>query len=238
MPLKYNVEYKMKAQIGDKTIKFKPWNTKNEKDYLIAVESEPNITDAMLFDLLIRPCLEDDSIVLSNNEQKMLIIEIRKKSIGPSFPMRYSCTSCKQVNDLEVEFDDIVDFKPDTFGPVEVQTDAGPMVFNFAPPRTEKLRNKLNEVKGGPDNKVEYRFTEFIIHIQDITINGKIEDTFTYEELVEFVEELPSSIFDEVFKEFQKMKSSLDFKNLNTRCVMCNFENEVQISNLPSFLWT
>ena len=115
MALKYKIEYNNTAIIGDKKFKFKPWNTKNEKDYLIAVESEKDIDDKMLFDILIRPCLEDTEVVLSVNEQKMLIIEIRKKSLGTTFPMRYACSSCGQVNDIDISFDSIVKYKQDNY---------------------------------------------------------------------------------------------------------------------------
>jgi hypothetical protein len=229
MALKYKKEYNNIAVIGDKKIKFTPWTTKNEKDYLIAVESEKNIDDNLLFELLIKPCLEDQYIVLSNNEQKMLIIEIRKKSLGSTFPMRYVCTKCKQVNDIDVSFDQIIKFTPDNFKPVTIEN----MTFNFGNILSENLRRRLDEA----ETNVDYAFVEMLLHIHSIEIDGKLEDTFTYEELKEFVEDLPTYIFDELYKEFQKMKSSLDF-SLKTFCIVCNTENEVEFDHLPNFLWT
>jgi len=229
MALKYKVEYNNTATIGDKEYKFKPWTTKNEKDYLIAVESETKVTDTMLFDLLIKPCLENPDIVLSQNEQKMLIIEIRKKSLGSTFPMRYACTKCKQVNDIDVNFDSIVKYTPDNYKDVEVEN----MIFKFGDIVSERLRSRLDN----QETNIDYAFTEFLLHIQSITIDGEVEDTFSFDELQEFVEEMPTFIFDKVYKEFQGMKSSLEFE-LKTYCMVCNEENNVEFDHLPNFLWT
>jgi len=231
--LKYKVQYNNIAKIGSKEYKFKPWNTKNEKDYLIAVESETEITDKKLFDLLIRPCLEDKDVVLSPNEQKMLIIEIRKKSIGATFSMRYACTDCKQVNDIDINFDMMVNFTPDEFKSVTTKDENNEdIIFNFGDIASERLRSKLDDTK----NSVEYSFTEFLLHIQSIELQGELEDTFTFDELKDFIEELPTFIFDEVFKEFRKMKSTLNF-NLKTNCMICNTENNIVFEKIPNFLW-
>ena len=229
MALKYEKVFKNVAKVGDKEIKFTPWTTKNEKEYLIAVEAEEKIDDSKLYELLIRPCLEDPSLVLSTNEQKMLMIEIRKKSLGSSFSMRYICNNCKQVNDINVNFDQIIKFQAENFHDVEVEN----MIFKFGPIATDNLRRRLDDQK----TNVDYAFTEMILHIQSIEIDGKLEDTFTFDELKEFMEDIPSSIFDAAYKEFQGMKSNLEFE-LKTYCITCNSENEVEFEHIPNFLWT
>jgi len=228
MALKYETVFKNTAVIGDKKFKFKPWNTKNEKEYLIAVESEDNITDNMLFEILIRPCLEDQDIVLTSNEQKMLMIEIRKKSLGPTFPMRFACKKCKQVNDMDIELDKITKFKPDNFKDVTVDN----LKFSFGTIVSENLKRRLDDT----ETKVDYAFTEFLLHIQSIEIDGRLEDTFSFDELKEFIEDLPTYIFDDVYKQFQEMKSELSFE-LTTYCMVCNTENEIDFEYIPNFLW-
>jgi tRNA splicing endonuclease len=229
MALKYVNTYSNTCKVGNKTFKFKPWTTKNEKEYLIAVESEENITDDLLFDILVKPCLEDDNIILSSNEQKMLMIEIRKKSLGSTFPMRFSCSGCGQVNDIDVELDQVVTFKSENFKEVEVQD----LIFEFGGIASESLGDRLSSLSSG----VEYSFIEFLIHIKSITIEGVKEDTFSFEELQEFIENLPTHIFDEAYVEFQKMKSTLDF-GYKTNCMVCQKENIIEFENIPSFLST
>jgi len=228
MALKYVSEYNNTAKVGDKIFKFKPWTTKNEKDFLIAVEAEKDISDSMLYELLVKPCLEDQNVVLSPNEQKMLMIEIRKKSLGGSFPMRYACTSCGNVNDVDIMFDDIVKFSPDNFTTVEEDD----IIFKFGPIVSENLKKKLDDT----GSTTEYAFNEFLIHIQSIIYKEQLEDSFTFDELKTFVEALPSSVFDKIYDEFVKMKSSLTFE-YSTKCIICNAENEIDFSNIPNFLW-
>ena len=229
MALKYDVQYNNTAKIGDRVFKFKPWTTKNEKDYLIAVESEEDITDNILFEILIRPCLEEPDVALTPNEQKMLMIEIRKKSLGETFPMRYVCRKCKQVNDIDVDFDKIVKFTADKFNDVKIEN----LVFHFGNIVSQKLKDRLDD----QETNVDYAFTNFLLHINGIEVDGDMEDTFTFDELTEFVENLPTYIFDKVYEDFQEMKSSLEF-GLNTFCMVCNEENEVEFDHIPNFLWT
>jgi len=228
MALKYNVGFTNTAKVGLKEIKFKPWTTKNEKDYLIAVESEENITDDMLYNILVRPCLEEPDIILSSNEQKMLMIEIRKKSLGTSFPMRFSCKKCKQVNDIDVSFDKIVKFSPENWHDVQVED----IKFVFGSVVSENLRKKEEECT----TNIDKSFINMLIHIKEIHINDEVENTFTFQELKDFVEELPSTIFDTVYKEFLEMKSSLTFE-FKTNCMICGDSNDIDFSYLPNFLW-
>jgi hypothetical protein len=107
------------------------------------------------------------------------------------------------------------------------------MVFSFGNIVSQRLKDKLKE----QDTNVDYAFTNFLLHIRSIEVNGELEDTFTFDELKEFVEELPTYIFDEVYEKFQKMKSSLDF-SLKTYCMVCNEENDVEFDHIPNFLWT
>lgn len=229
MALEYNVQYSNVAKIGDKEIKFKPWTTKNEKEYLIAVEAEENITDTLLYDILVKPCLENPNIVLSANEQKMLMIEIRKKSLGSTFPMRFACRKCKQVNDIDVSFDKIVKFRAEQWTDVTVDD----ITFVFGDIPSENLRKRLDDT----NTNVDFAFVDFLIHIKEVKIQDRVEDTFTFDELKDFVESLPTYIFDEAFKQYQGMKSSLSFE-FKTNCMVCGAENDIDFEYLPNFLWT
>ena len=228
MALSYNIGHKNIAKIGDRTFKFRPWTTKDEKDYLIATEAEEDITDIMLFDILIRPCLEEQEVTLSVNEQKMLLIEIRKKSLGGTFPMKYTCGECKKVNDLDVKFDNIISFSPDNFSTVTIDD----VTFVFGEIPSENLKARLD----GIESNTEFSFVDFCLHIREIEIGGELNDTFTFEELYEFVESLPTHIFNGAFVQFQEMKSTLKFE-LKTYCLMCNEENIINMDSIPNFLW-
>jgi len=215
----YSEEYNFTANLGNKKFKFRPWTTKNEKEYLIAIESEETITEKLLFDILIRPCLEDKNVVLTNDEQKMLIIEIRKKSLGSTFPMKYACSHCNNVNDIDISFDKIVKFKESRYEDISIEN----MTFIFGDIQSENLKSRLDS---SDSTSIEKSFIELILHIHAIEIDDRMEDTFSYEELFTFIESLPSYIFDELFSKFTNMKSSIEFSYISN-CAICSKENNI-----------
>jgi len=228
MALVYKEEYKNIAKIGGKEIHFKPWNTKNEKEFLIAVESDEDITDSMLYELLVKPCIKEQDIVLDEYEQKLLMIEMRKKSIGSTFPLSYKCSNCKNLNEIEVELDDIIKYNEPKYDEVTVED----ITISFGVPRTEKLIKRLDEV----DTKVEKTFYNFLIHINYIIIDGVKEDTFSFEELKDYIESLPTSIFDEFYEKYSAMSPNLRFE-LDQYCMFCNEKNQINLEGIPNFLW-
>jgi len=229
MALVYNVEYKNSTKIGNHTIKFRAWSTKDEKDYLIAKDSLDEINDSMLYDMLVLPCLENKELSLSPIEKKKLIIEIRKVSLGSTFPMKYACKKCKNINDLDVELDDIITYKEPKYSEIK----AHGMVFHLTSEVSSNLYKRLEET----DNLIDKAFLEFLIHIESIEIDGKLEDDFSFDELYQFMNDLPSSIFDDIFPKFREMKGTLEF-SLTTFCMVCNEKNLVDFDHLPNFLWT
>jgi len=142
--------------------------------------------------------------------------------------MRFSCSQCGQVNDIDVSFDNIIKFTPDEFKEVEVEG----IIFKFGPIQSENLKKKLEET----DSNVENSFVEFLIHIESITTGGELHDAFTYDELKQYIEDIPTTIFDKVYEEFNKMKSSLEFE-YSVDCIICGTKNDIDFENIPNFLW-
>ena len=96
--LKVVETFPYEIRLGQKVIKFRSWKTKDEKAYLILTESKDEITDEDLYETLILPCLEDKNLYLTNAELQKVIIEIRKKSLGESFEVKFICQNekCKK----------------------------------------------------------------------------------------------------------------------------------------------
>lgn len=228
MALQFNQEYDSSTIINNKKIKFRPWTTRDEKKYLIAIDGNDELSNEDMFDILILPCIEDKNLSLTEDEKKMLMIEIRKKSLGDTFQLRFICQKCKKVNEMDVPFDSIVKFKEDEFSTSTYKNIS--LVFDYI--KTNNLKDRMiNE-----SNKIEKTFIEFIIHIKEVEIDGKKETLFSFEELKEFIESLPSDYFDYFFKEFHKMKSKLEFI-FEPYCIMCNHKNNIELEQLPNFLW-
>lgn len=231
MALVYEKNHNFIAKIGDKKIKYRPWTTLEEKEYLLASSDEADLNDQEIYDLLIKPCLEDKDIILSNNEQRILMIEIRKQSIGTTLPANFSCQNpeCLAINTLEIDLDEMTHFKPEKWEEVEIED----IKFIFGSIQSQALKDRLNNT----ENEVDKVFMEFLVHIKALVIKGKLENTFKFEELERYVYSLPVYIFDEAYKEFKKQRSSLKF-NYETSCFKCGQKAEIDFEYLPNFLWT
>jgi len=231
--LKYKSSYKHTAQIGQKEIKFKEWTAKEERLYLEAIEDkDTKITDKVIFDLLVLPAIENKKLVLSVQEQKLLLIEIRIKSIGETFKDKIICSECEEEQTLDIKIKDICTFEEAKYSKVQVQDEENNMIFNIGPIRTNKEKEKLII----DDGIINYIFTDFILHIHSVEINGKLTEKISYKELTNFMDSLPSRIFDEVFEKYQLMVDSLELKFAGT-CPNCSAKETKTYENIPNFLW-
>jgi hypothetical protein len=228
MALIYKSTEKHVAKIGKKEIEFTPWTTKTEKEYLSLIEKQESITDKDIFDILIGNNIIDNTIVLSTEEQKLLLIEIRKVSISETFEDTIKCKSCKHEEKLTIKIDDIVKYKESSWEPVQVQN----IQFNLGDIRTLKEKNRLK-----PDNGiVNYIFTDFILHVHSIKIDEELHENLKFNEIQEFMDSLPTKIFDVVFDKYREMVDSLILE-YKCSCSKCSAENTVEYENIPGLLW-
>jgi len=233
MALIYTAGYDYTAKMGKKEIKFKPWTAKEERKYLTTMENEKTkVTDKLIFDILISPCVEDKDIVLSVSEQKLLLIEIRKESISTNFADTIECSECKETTDRVIEIDDICSYEESNYEPVELKIDKEKFIFTMSDISKNKDKERLILDNG----IINYIFTDFLLHIKSVDVNGELNEKFAFKELEKFMDSLPTKIFDELFEKYQKMVDSLDLTYEFT-CPHCNSVENIDYTNIPNFLW-
>jgi len=225
--------YNHKVKLSSQVVYFKPWTTKNEKDYLILKESLPEgetITEQDLYECLIEPCIKPQSkkIVLDDIDKKMLMIEIRKISIGDTFQIERLCKNpkCGQYLEFDVKLSDVVKFKARTLKKITSQQ----CEIELQKPRSTK---RIDEAK----TKVEKAYVEFILSVKGVDFNGEYNNTFTFDECYEFINSLPSKEFDELYDQFKEQKGSLHISG-DFKCIFCGEEHNIEFSSIPNFLWT
>jgi len=229
MSLVYEVGYDNVSNIGNLEVKFKEWTAKDERKYLQLVEKEGNeLTDKMVYDVLIKPCVENKDLVLSASQQKKLLIDIRIKSIGDEFTDIIECSNCEAKNTVDINISDIMKYKEANFKEVKIDN----LVFNMGPIKSNDDKDKLKI----EDGIVQYVFTDFLLHINSIEIDGELHEKFSFRELHKFVDKLPTRIFDELFEEYQKMIDVLDL-DYNFVCSSCSEEEVKDYTYIPNLLW-
>lgn len=229
MALTYNIGYDYTSVIGDKEIKFKQWTAKEERNYLQLIEKEDSeINDKVVFDTLLAPCIEDKEIVLSASEQKKLLVDIRIESISDSIVDNHKCSNCGKETDINVKINDCLTYKKSNYEEVQVKD----LKFVFEEIKTNKEKEKLNL----NDGVVNYIFTDFLLHIKGVEINGEMQETFSFRELSKFIDKLPTKIFDEVFEKYRDMTDDLIIEH-KFICNKCNNEETIDYTHIPNLLW-
>lgn len=216
-------------KFGKKLVKYRGWKTRDEKAYLILTESKEELEDKDLYDTLVLPCLENKAMYFTDAELQMLMIEIRKKSLGESFDVKFICKNdkCKTVNDTQVPFDDIVEFRNDTVSNLKVDD----IEFFFGDVKNQKL---LTERTNGKTN-VEKIFIEMVMRIEKLIVKDEVEDTFTYDEITEYMDDLDTKIFDKLIEYYTQNLSSITLKG-HLMCHRCGHDNEFLFDEIPNFL--
>ena len=229
MALVYKEGYDFTSTIGDKQIKFKSWTAKEERNYLSLLEKEDiDFTDKTIYDTLILPCIEEKHLVLSGAEQKKLLMDIRIESISEFAEDKHKCLKCEVETEIKVPINEFMEFSPATYKDITI----GTFIFKIGPVRT----NKEKEVLKLKDGIINYVFNDFLLHIHSVTIDGVVEDQFKFREIRDFMDGLPTKIFDEVFNQYKDMVDdlSLDYK---WTCPACGEEETIDFSNMPNLLW-
>lgn len=216
-------------KFGKKIVKFRGWKTRDEKAYLILTESKEELEDKDLYDTLVIPCIENKTMYFTDAELQMLIIEIRKKSLGESFDVKYICKNdkCKTVNDIQVQFDEIVNFKNDTVSNIKIDN----MEIFFGDVKNQTLLQERTNDK----TNVEKLFIEMVMRIEKLIIDDTVEDTFTYDEITEYIDDLDTKIFDKMIAYYTENLSSISLKG-HLMCHRCGHDNEFIFDEIPNFL--
>jgi len=229
----YKENYNYSVEINNKKIYFRPWNTLDEKNYLLNISSrdDENVPIDDLWNILIIPCIKDKNIELNEIEKKYLMIKMREISIGDDIEIRYICNhdNCKTVNEINININDVLEYKNNNFQTIKYDE----IEITFNEPKTQNLKNRLKEYE---INTFNYNFINFLIHIESYKYNDILYEHFSFEELKQFFESVPSKIYNKLYKEFTNMLGKISF-NIETKCITCGNTNIIETENIPNFLW-
>lgn len=209
-------------EINNKVIKYKPWKTKDEKEFLIFQQSTEDESFDKLYDIMVAPCIETTE-ELTYGEKQMLLIEIRKKSYGEAVEFSFTCGKCKTYNDVQMNISDVVTYKRGEFEPLTFEG----IVITLKSPTTSKISD---------DNlsNVDKDFNTFVNHVDTVTKDGEVYKDFTFAEISEFFEQMPSKMFDYFFREYTKKVEGITYY-AEGECINCKTKQNLNISKIPNF---
>jgi hypothetical protein len=229
--------YEIELPISKKTIKYRPFLVKEQKNLLMALESNESST----IQQNVRDILNNCTLTEGINIDKLPIIDVeyyfinlRSKSVGEIVETRYRCNNeveekvCGNIMEASVNLQNIQPYREEEVSPEIQLTDK--IMIKMKYPEFGIIKDSLNM-----EDITEVTFnliSESIEHIYD-------GDQFYYAheaepgEMLEFVEGLNQDQFEKVehfFNNLPKLKETVEMT-----CSKCGFYHKIDVEGLENF---
>lgn len=229
--------YEIDLPVSKKKIKFRPFLVKEQRNLLMAMESnESNSIQSAVKDILYNCTLTEDVDIekLPIIDVEFYFINLRAKSVGEIVESKYRCNNTVNGNECGNIMEHSLDLQKIK---VQMNDEISPEIQI-----TPKIIVKLKYPEFGiVKNSMEYT------DINDITFNmiaRSIEyiydgEQFYYasetqpQELVEFVESMNQEQFSKIesfFNNLPKLKETVDIT-----CSKCGFHHKIDVEGLENF---
>jgi hypothetical protein len=214
-------------------ISFRPYLVKEEKVLLMAFESQDtrSILRAMID--TIASCITEDIDIntLTTFDVEYMFLKIRGKSVGEGSTVMIKCKSCEADNEVTVNLDNI-----------EIDVPKKDNVVTLSPTVSVEMKypsytDMINSDMIGGDKDADANDIIRIV-IQGISAILTEEERFdvkdySYDDLVQFVEQLTSDQFmklNSFFDDMPQLKHNVEFK-----CESCGEDNQVELAGMADF---
>ena len=229
--------YEIELPISKKTIKYRPFLVKEQKNLLMALESNESST----IQQNVRDILNNCTLTEGINIDKLPIIDVeyyfinlRSKSVGEIVETRYRCNNeveekvCGNIMEASVNLQNIQPYREEEVSPEIQLTDK--VMIKMKYPEFGIIKDSINM-----EDITEVTFnliSESIEHIFD-------GDQFYYAheaepgEMLEFVEGLNQAQFEKVehfFNNLPKLKETVEMT-----CSKCGFHHTIDVEGLENF---
>ena len=229
--------YELILPISQKKIKMRPFLIKEQRNLLMALESnDSNSTQSAIRDILVNCTLTDgiDIDKLPIVDIEYYFINLRAKSVGEIVESKYKCNNVVEGNECGNIMEKNIDL---TQIKVELPKESNPEIV-LTPKITIKMQYPQfgivkDSLKFDDINKVTFNMiAESIEYIYD-------GEQFYYGheaqpgEMMEFVESMNQEQFTKVekfFDELPKLKETV-----NIKCSKCGFDHTIEVEGLESF---
>jgi hypothetical protein len=229
--------YEIELPVSKKRIKYRPFLVKEQKNLLMAIESnesktiQQNVKD-ILYNCTLTEGVDIEKLPIIDVEY--YFVNLRAKSVGESVQSRYRCNNevdgkeCGNIMEKDIN---LLELK------VQIDPSVNPEI---------KLNNTVSIKMKYP----EFGMVQDSLNYDDITditfnmIANSIEHIYDGEqfyyghesqpgEMLEFVEGMNQEQFakvEEFFNKLPKLKETLDIK-----CGKCGFQHNIEVEGLESF---
>ena len=229
--------YEIELPISKKKIKYRPFLVKEQRNLLMAIESDETSTiQQNIKDILYNCTLTEDVDIekLPILDIEYYFINLRAKSVGEVVESNYRCNNdvngapCGNTMKANIN---LLEIKPDLSNLVDPEIQLTPqLVIKMKYPEFGNIKESLNM-----DNITDITFN-MIANSVDYIYDG---EQFYYAneaapgEMLEFIESLNQEQFDKVENFFNNLPRMT--KNVQMKCGKCGFDHTIEVEGLENF---
>ena len=226
-------KYPLTIPSTQKKIFFRPFLVKEQKNLLMALESQDQKTIVRAISDIIDSCMIDkiSSKSLATFDVEYIFTQIRSKSVGETSEVRIKCSECSTENDVVINLSKI-----------QVHIEGTPPTIQLTPQYNLKMRypryDQLIDLM--PDEGVTPSFAEVLFQLATVCLDQLLTDEDivnfdeeSYEEKVKFLDNLNSEQFKKIMDFVQslpKLTEEVEFD-----CSSCGHHNEYKLEGLEDF---
>jgi len=211
----------------DKIVRYRPYTTKEEKEFLLAVETEEEDKIMSAVESIVRNCVQDVDVdnEMTPVDTNYLLIRIRQKGKGDIIAFAWKCEECQGINRDTLDTNEELEFRIADPDPIQLDD----WTVNLKWP-TNGLVSKLKGI-----SEIERNYKVLAYSIKNIVEGETVSDEFTPDEIQEWVENLPPKLFEKYTKEYGQ-KSPRIIVNKIVKCGHCEAkERDLALEEAAAF---
>lgn len=222
--------FEMKIPSQGKVVTFRPFVVKEEKILLIAQQSDSDRDIAKALMQILQNCIIDegfDATKLTTFDLEYMFLKLRSKSVNNISKQQFRDNEDEKIYDFDIDLDDVdIVETPEHTNKIKINDTSG-IVMKYP---TAMMADSA------PDGTDELAFMDFMIRSCIETIYSGDDlytpEEYTPEELQEFIDNLPISVYEQIrefFVTMPKMYYAIEYVNsLGT-------ERKIELTSLRDF---
>lgn len=210
---------KQKVQVGNKTVTIRKWKGKDRKQFVKLIRDKdlinPEFMNALVYDCL------DENVTLNAEEFRYVLTRIRAFTLGENIKFKFSCDKCEETFEEERELKNVLRYNYKDIKEIKVKD----VIIKIG-----EIKNREFYQKVISENTDDVDFYDFLLRVE--SVNGN--DMFTFEQLVEFFDDLDVDVLEEIVSIWNDGKFEIDDIN-QVICPHCNHKMTYIFDELPEF---
>lgn len=230
--------FQIKIPSTGKKFSFRPYTVKEQKILLMMKESsEPDeILDSLKELIQVCSTSKDfDFDKLTYFDIEYIFLQLRAKSVGETTELTYKCNNttdkgtCGKIVKFNIKLDEIeVDLSTNKLSNIITINENTTINLRYPNLKSAKLIEQYNF-----DRNIENLLSAICIDVEYVEHDGVVYDSFSSEELKEFIKIFPLKTFEKILEFYVNIPRTK--KELSFKCASCGYEDKITLTGITDF---